>query len=89
MGYVLAQIMLQYVKYGYIMVLNNVSSVLRSKKCLALAKWRYTFAETENISNARSASPLAFRSSTPKHDFETNQTSGLDKNNDSQSGRKK
>ena len=53
------------------------------------AKWRYTLPETENISTARSASPLVFRSSTPKHDDESNQTSGLDKNNDSQSGGKK
>ena len=45
------------------------------------AKWRYTLPETENISTARS-SPLVFRSSTPKHDDESNQTSGLDKNND-------
>ena len=45
--------------------------------------------ETENISTARSASPLVFRSSTPDHDEESNQTSGLDKNNDLQSGRKK
>ena len=52
------------------------------------AKWRYTLPETENISTARS-SPLVFRSSTPKHDDESNQTSGLDKNNDSQSGGKK
>ena len=52
------------------------------------AKWRYTLTETENISTARS-SPLVFRSSTPKHDDESNQTSGLDKNNDSQSGGKK
>ena len=52
------------------------------------AKWRYTLSETENISTARS-SPLVFHSSTPKHDDESNQTSGLDKNNDSQSGGKK
>ena len=52
------------------------------------AKWRYTLPETENISTARS-SPLVFRSSTPKHDDESNQTSGLEKNNDSQSGEKK
>lgn len=50
------------------------------------AKWRYTLPETENISTARWASPLVFRSSTPKHDDESNQTSGLDKSNDTQSG---
>ena len=53
------------------------------------AKWRYTLPETENVSNARAASPLVFRSSTPKHDDDSNQISGLDKNNDSQSGGKK
>ena len=53
------------------------------------AKWRYTLPETENISTARSTSPFVFRSSTPKHDDESNQTSGLDKYNDSQSGGKK
>ena len=53
------------------------------------AKWRYTLPETENVSTVRSASPLVFRSSTPKHDDESNQTSGLDKNNYSQSGGKK
>ena len=53
------------------------------------AKWRYTLPETENISTARSVNPLVFRSSTPKHDDESNQTSGLDKYNDSQSGGKK
>ena len=52
------------------------------------AQWRYTLPKTENISTARS-SPLVFRSSTPKNDDESNQTSGLDKNNDSQSGGKK
>ena len=46
------------------------------------AKWRYTLPETENTSIARWASPLVFRSSTAKRDGESNQTSGLDKNND-------
>ena len=53
------------------------------------AKWRYTLPEIEDILTARSTSPLVFRSSTPNHDDESNQTSGLDKNNDLQSGRKK
>ena len=49
------------------------------------AKWRVSLPETENISTPRSASPLVFRSSTPNYDDESNQTSGLDKNDDLQS----
>ena len=37
------------------------------------AKWRYTLPETENIPTARSASPLVFLSSTPKHDDDMSQ----------------
>ena len=45
----------------------------------------FSLPETENISTPRSASPLVFRSSTPNYDDESNQTSGLDKNDDLQS----
>ena len=42
--------------------------------------------ETKNILNQKLGSPLVFRSSSPEYDDESNQTSRLDKNNDSQSG---
>lgn len=46
-------------------------------------------ARTKNIWTEGLASPLVFHSLTPNHEDESNQTSGLDKNNDLQSGQKK